>query len=205
MKKLKYICAALCALIVCLAVMYRSAREAERYPQPYYGIPAVWTAESEPEGYAIHQIADDGTFLYILSDEHNGVVLVFDRDGTYLRTMAFFAHLNGAFHIAAEADTLYVQDKQQNLYIFRAGQFGEFLNRPDASAILEGLDFEADHPDYEIRDGSVWRIADGEETCVLHRPKSTAAYRRNVILVSGIIVLALLGVAGVIRRGRKRY
>lgn len=203
MKKLKYICAALCVLLVCLAVMYRSAREAERYPQPYYGVPPVWTAE--PGDYGIHQIADDGSFLYILSDEHNGVVLVFDRDETYLRTMAFYAHMNGVFRIAAETDTVYVRDMRQNLYVFRDGQFAEFQSKEKAAAILEKLDFDGNDLGYEIRDGSLWRGENGEETCVLHRPKSAAAYRRNVTLAAGTIVLALLGIAGMIRRGRKRY
>lgn len=204
MKKLKYAFAVLFALLICLAAMYISARESEKYPQPCQGVPAVWDAEGAPEDHGIHQIAEDGTFLYILSDEHNGVVQVYDLEGNYRHTLAFYAHLNGAFRIAAETDTLYVRDMRQNLYIFRDGQFEEFLNRRDAAAALEGLDFDGDHPDYEIRDGSVWRVENGEETCVLHRPKSAAAYRRNVTLVSGVIVFALLGIAGLIQRGRKR-
>lgn len=198
MKKLKYICAALCALLVCLALMYRSAQEAEQHPQPYYGIPAVWTAESEPESYVIHQIAEDGTFLYILSDEHNGVVQVYDLDGTYLRTMAFFPNMNGAFRIAAQEDTLYVRDMKYNLYIFRGGVFAEFITRQNASAFLEGLDFSGNAAGYEMRDGSVWRVGNGEDICVLYRPKSAAAYQQKVLLSAGIIVMALLGVAGMI-------
>ena len=203
MKKLKYICAAVCAVLLCLGWMYVRAREAERMPQPYPGVPAVCSAELED--YVIHQMADDGTYLYILADEHNGIVHVFDLEGNYQHTLAFYAHLNGAFQIAAEEDTLYVRDKQNNLYLFRSGAFCEYLDRKDVPADLREMDFCQNSLSYEIRDGSVWRVAGEEAVCVIHRSGASAAYQRNTRLAAGLIVLVLFGVADMIRRRRGEY
>ena len=200
MKKLKYILAVVAAILVCLGWMYISAREAEEKPQAYQGVPAEYSGGSNMDGYVIHQFVDDGTFLYILFDEHNGIVNVYDLEGRYQRTLAFYAHLNGAFRIAAEQDAFYVRDKECGLYVFRNGQFEEYLNRNEIPVSLTQLNFDRNAADYEIRDGSVWRVADEEETCVLSRPKASAAYQRNTKLAAGLIVIVLFGTFGWIYR-----
>ena len=135
-----------------------------------YGKPTFFMEETKSPFQSSQQIVDDGRFIYILVDDHKGVVQVYNTNGTYQNSIAFYSHLNGAFRIAVFEETFYVCDKQGSLYLFQNGNFVEFLSYMKAEAFRKSVDFEQNSSKYCIEKGSVWeKIRDGN-VCIIERP-----------------------------------
>jgi hypothetical protein len=163
-KLLALILMAGCILLVCLS--YRKP-----YPKPYYATPAVSNEYPELEKEA-DTVVEAGAHLYVLLNPTQGIVQVYDLNGTYRHTLFFDCHLNGGFSLAAFGETAYVQDMAGNVYVLNNGEFDRYLKKADLSELPEGLDFYAttSSEGYEIRKNAVWRItAEGEE-CIIPAP-----------------------------------
>ena len=148
--------------------------------------------------FGIEQVVSDGQRVYVLYTSRNGVVQVYDYNGIYLYSMRLYAHLNGAFAMAVDGNMLYIEDYHGDIYVFKDGEFAEFLRSDAADAIREEIPystFEKNTEGYEIRKGSVWRIEGDTQTCIVNRPAQTGIFQNNMdnlITIFVFIVFALV-------------
>ena len=141
----------------------------------------------------IEQVVADAEHIYVLYNSAYGVVEVYDLSGNYLYSLRLYKHLNGAFHMAVKDDTQYIQDCRNNIYVFRDGEFIEYLENDEASsveAVIPYSQFEANTAGYVIKKGSVW-YQDGESMkCIVSRPVSSAVFQNNLDKLFGILLIA---------------
>lgn len=157
------------------------------------GIPNISREYSPLVKYSIDQIVTTEEYVYILYGEHDGNVQVFDRNGIYQYSAYFFAHINGVFRIAAKGDLLYVCDNQYNVYVMQNGELKEFIHNYCAVELLETIDFYASSTEYVVRMGSVWRIADKMETCIIERPFPAVLYQNSFMFFANLLLVLLVG------------
>ncbi|MBE6921236.1 MAG: hypothetical protein E7468_06730 [Ruminococcaceae bacterium] len=173
-------------------------------PALTYGTPVRFVEELDIDTINIDQIANDDTHLYLL-DSDEGVLRVFDLDGNYLYTLAFYDYPNGAFMFAVKDRYLYVRDPHSHVYVFLEGEFIQFIGRDDANNILESIDFEKSSTDYVIKFASVWKVCETGDVCVIKRPLYSVLYQDRI----RILVIVGLGFAYAFIRffvaKRKRY
>ena len=172
-------------LLVCIVLfVFAFKKEAESVtPVGVYGKPAVFVENNPLKKFTISQVADDSKYLYLL-DELNGVLLVFDLQGTYKHTISFYDTLNGAFRMSINQDILYVEDTQGNLYILHFGEFERFVKKSDR-AIYDEVDFEQTSSNYEILLDGVYKKAADEDICIIRKPLDSLTYSKgwNLILL----------------------
>lgn len=187
----------ICILFILLfikAIKYEDAPQ-----EALYGVPLIYENEDSLEMHSIDQVVDDGTRLYILFNDHEGIVQIYDIDGNYEKTVEFYGGNNGAFKIAAENGIFYVCDKKANLYLFSDGEFVDFLTNSEGMSLRKSINFEDSSPNFRVHLGSVWRIDNGEEICVIRRPISSALFQGNFVLILGF---AIIFFGGIIRKNR---
>lgn len=173
-------------------------------PALTYGTSVRFVEELDIDTINIDQIANDDTHLYLL-DSDEGVLRVFDLDGNYLYTLAFYDYPNGAFMFAVKDRYLYVRDPHSHVYVFLEGEFIQFIERDDANSILENVDFEKSSTDYVIKFASVWKVCETGDICVIKRPLYSVLYQDRIRM----LVIVGLGFAYAFIRffvaKRKRY
>ena len=161
-------------------------------PVGVYGQPAVFVENSPLKKFTIKQVADDSKYLYLL-DELNGVLLVFDLQGTYRHTISFYDTLNGAFRMSINQDILYVEDTQGNLYILHFGEFERFVKKSDR-AIYDEVDFEQTSSNYEILLDGVYKKTADENICIIRKPLENLTYSKGwnlLLLFCSFIIVAV--------------
>lgn len=158
------------------------------------GKPTISFQYSDISSSSIDQIVSDNRFLYILYGEHDGNVQVFDLNGNYQYSAYFYTHLNGSFKIAAHNDMLYVRDKRRNVYCIKDGECVEFLAEADAHYYLNLLDFNAHSNNYQVRLGSVWKLSESGDTCIIQRPWYSLLYQNNLLFLLSIALVAVMGI-----------
>ena len=178
----------LAALII--LVSYSNPNSIGALPEAYYGKPAIST-DHPIINKRIEQVLDDGQRMYILYDTNDGIVQVCDTNGAYQYTLVFYSNLNGAFTIATENQTLYVQDMRENVYIFESGEFEKFLEREEAKTQLKHIRFDPSNVSdkYEVRSGSIWKVSDAEEMCVVEGPSFT---NRTINTMATLLLIVIL-------------
>ena len=156
-------------------------------PALAYGVPTEFIEDLNINTINIDQIANDDAHLYLL-DSDEGALRVFDLDGNYLYTLAFYDYPNGAFMFAVKDRYLYVRDPQSHVYIFGEGEFIQFIERDDANSILENVDFEKSSTDYVIKFASVWKICETGDICVIKRPWYSVLYQNRIrmLIIVGV-------------------
>ena len=179
----------LCVLLVIF--ISNQAKNTNDIPEATYGAPVVYLKESELSNYSIHQIVDDGTYIYLLIDDHKGIVQVYDTDGNYQKSIAFYSHLNGAFRIAISNGMFYVCDKQGNLYQFRDGEFMEFLSYKDGELQRKSIDFESNSLRYYVRSGSVWVNTQDGSSCIIKNPTADLQLFNHVMNI-GLFAICII-------------
>lgn len=152
----------------------------QKLPQKLYGTPVVIEEPLEFNTTEITQVLDDGKNVYILSDPHGGYIQVYTLDGTYQHTLSFYHTLNGAFSIAITGNTFYVCDYHNNIYVFQNGIFEQFIVQANAQKILATNDFNAFSNNFEIKNGSVWRIDIDEPICIVDRSLRGFIYQHHL-------------------------
>lgn len=164
-----------------------SGKTAPALPQVYSDRDAVNTS-------SIDQIASDSERIYLLLDDQEGVIQIYDTNGVYANSVRFFSHINGAFRIAAADGTFYVCDKLGNLYLFTDGEFTRFMDYETSAPLRRSIDFEGNSAEFILREGSVWKVAGDGESCVINRPKTALLYQGRIQMLVGIGIIALFGV-----------
>lgn len=157
------------------------------------GIPNISYTYSALEYCSIDQIVETDSEIYILYGENKGNVQVFDQNGNYKYSLYFKKHLNGVFRIAAHDTTLYVRDDAYNVYVFLNGAFQKFYRRENAIDILDSIDFNNHASDYAVRFGSVWRVDENEQTCIIKRPLLSMLYQNNLMFYISLFFASAVG------------
>lgn len=168
---------------VALSMIFKPDDDTKGFPDAIWGKPVLFEDDSVMPNSGIEQVVSDGQRVYVLYTSRNGVVQVYDYDGNYLHSMRLYAHMNGAFKMAVKDNLLYIQDFHGDMYVFKDGEFTEFLRNDAADAIKEEIPystFEKNTEGYEIRKGSVWRIEGDTRTCIVNRPAQTGIYQNNM-------------------------
>ena len=162
-----------------------------------YGRPVKSVEESPLSDFNINLLADDSQCLYLL-DELNGVLLVYDVDGTYKHTMSFYNTLNGAFRMVVQQDVLYVQDSRDNIYVLRFGEFERFIKMLD-QATSDKVDFNKNTSNYTLRGDGVYKNTEHGEICVIPRPIQSVVYNEGwalLLLFALFVMVAIYRLTG---------
>lgn len=169
--------------------------------KPMYGIPTVYQKENEINTKSIDQIVDDGQRVYLLLNDQDGIVQVYDTDGNYLHSMKFFhSQVNGVFRIAVYDDILYVSDQQENLYLFDDGDFVEFIPYTDGTKIRKSISFENNSDNYVLRNSKIWRVDGSNDVCIIDRPAASFLYQDSLMFILGIGVIMVFAVLRAIKK-----
>lgn len=165
-----------------------------------YGNPRVYVDKDELSRKSIDQIVDDGERIYLLLDDHQGVVQVYSIDGEYQNSIAFYKHINGAFRIAVQDGIFYVCDKEGSLYLFSCGEFIEFIDYQSGAALRKSIDFESASTKYTIQAGSVWKISGDERICVISRPLTAMLYQDHLMVFLGLSAIMFFGILRALKK-----
>lgn len=192
----------ICVLVVALMLAYYlySTSPHRSYPEAYYGKPVV-SKEYPQINLSMEQVVEAGQYLYVLHHHSNGIVQIYDLDGTYQHTLFFYCHGKGGFSLAADGQYVYVQDMRNNVYILVCGDFDSFMERAEVEQQLRDIDFRsgASAANYEIRSNGVWRIKETGESCII---ESSAADRHHA--ESFLIVVCVAFAVVTLYQYRKR-
>ena len=160
----------MCILVALLVmVLIPTSLSTWKLPQKVYGKPQVIYDEVVFNKTRIEQVLDDGIYMYVLADDHQGYIQIYDLNGQYHATWFFYDSINGTFSMAVEDEMLYVKDGKRNVYIFSNGQFQQFLPESETSLLLAEMKFNNASVRYKIRFGSIWRVDLQKPVCVVQR------------------------------------
>ena len=193
-------------LLLCILIIssVRSARERSEEPVRFSQKPVFSTEFGGRKPYAVAQIIEAGEYLYVLPSDHAGFVQVYDLKGTYQHSLFFLEETKGAFRMAAEGDTFYFRNQSSDVFVFRNGEFIEYVQWKTARERFPHVDFErrSSTPGYVIRGTDLWRVsADREELVMADFIRFDASFA--VQCITAIVSIgALWLVAGWIKRKR---
>lgn len=158
-------------LMLCILIINTVASERERSGEPvrFASKPVFSTEFGERKPYAVDQIIEVGEFLYVLPDDTDGFVQVYDLKGNYQHTLFFLEEPNGAFRMAAEGDAFYFRNQSNDVFVFRNGEFMEYVPRKIARERFANIDFERQDssPGYVIRGTDLWHVSEDREALVM--------------------------------------
>lgn len=165
--------------------------EAAKEPQRRYFEPVSSEEFGDERFTGISQIVEAGAYLYILPNEHEGFIQVYDPAGNYQHSLFFTESMNGAFIMAYEDGTFYVQNQTGDVFVFQKGKFQEYVKREAAKDRFAHIGFvwQGSTPGYELRGSDLWRVSDGEEVLLI--PDLLRIDTQEVM-----VVLAALSVIG---------
>lgn len=185
-----------CWLILSIISAGKGYVEQSKLPEKVYGKPTIIAEHIEFESSPVSQIVDDGTHLFIMVDSHRGYIQVYDLLGNYQETISLYEpFLNGVFNMATDSDMLYVRDPEGNVYAFCSGEFIEFVSQDNVPIWIKEMNYKDDSEHYRIRFGSIWRIDEHEQTCVVQRSLKAIIYQYNLNWLITVIVLLFFGFA----------
>lgn len=153
----------LCILIVSAV---KSEREQSREPVRFSSKPVFSTEFGDRKPYAVNQLIEAGEYLYILPNDTDGFVQVYDLKGNYQHSLFFLEKPNGIFSMAAEGDTFYFRNQSSDVFVFQDGEFLEYVPWKSARERFSHINFErhSSSSGYVIRGTDLWRVsAAGEE------------------------------------------
>lgn len=189
---------AVCVVWVVYVLIFQPSNDAKMLPDAIWGSPIKFEDDSPMPHSAIEQVVSDGERVYVLYTSSMGIVQVYDQSGVYLYSWRLYTHQNGALGMAVQDGALYIRDYHADMYVFREGEFVEFLRDEAADAIASIIDymaFEANTEGYKIKSGSVWYVHGETQNCIVKRPVQTGIYQNNI---NYLITILLFGSAAMI-------
>ena len=191
----------LCIIIVDVTL---SDRERAREPVRFSNRPVFSTEFEDRKPYAFDQIIESGEYLYVLPVNNNGFIQVYDLMGNYQHSLFFLKESKGAFTMAADGDTFYVENQSGDVFVFRNGKFLEYVQRKQAKDRFDHIEFvwQGSTPGYVIRGTDLWRVSENREELVkVDFVRFDASFA--VACITAIVSIgALWLVAGWIKRKR---
>jgi len=189
-----FILAVLIVMLIATAVL--SDKQESREPVRFSTKP-VSSAEFEDKRFSsVDQITEAGEYLYIVPNNGDGFIQVYDLGGNYLHSLFFLERKNGLFQTASVGDTFYVEDQNHNVFVFCEGQFREYVKRDEAAKRFSTIPFvwKGFAQGYEIRKCDLWRVRDGEAVLVipdlLHFNRASNVICLTALLGLGFFYLA---------------
>lgn len=180
-------------MLMILAIGILAAVPPGELAAPAVGKPVTQTL-TEPLHSPITQIVADEECLYVLYNSVH-VVQVFTNEGEPLYSVGFFGHPNGRSDIAVRDGRLWICDRQHNVYEVQNGAFLNFYPKESAEELRRTLPFGRSDSGYELRNGDVWLVTEGEERCILDR-SGWAGFLQDsdgwLLLVGIVIVIGFL-------------
>lgn len=168
----------------------------DKLPQPSYGKPVLIETYLNFNNKPISQLVDDGTYMYVLADRHNGYVQVYDLNGQYQKTISLQRQsISGAFSIACQDGILYIRDDNHNIYTFEHCDFLEFVEDEDVSGKLNHIHFDGKSNRFKVRFGSIWRMDTPTPICLVKRPFYSIIYQYSldtIFIILGTILLSIV-------------
>lgn len=161
------IIAVLLAMLVFLQI--KEVAEGPKAPMRVLGTPVSSTEFGDETFSTVYAVLEVGDFLYVMPSGSNGMLQVYDLNGNYQQSLFFEASGKGGFALGADGDVLYVEDINDNVYVFENGEFREFVKEKDAERRFAHIQFrhQGGTPGYEIRSGDLWRVSDGNEVLLI--------------------------------------
>ena len=193
-------------LMLCILIINAVASERERSGEPvrFSNRPVFSTEFGDRKPYAVDQIIEAGEFLYVLPDDTNGFVQVYDLKGSYQHSLFFLEETKGAFRMEAKEDTFYFRNQSGDVFVFQNGEFLEYVPSKLARERFADIDFERQDssPGYVIRGTDLWRVSeDREELVMADFVRFDASFA--VACITAIVSIGTLWlVAGWIKRKR---
>lgn len=192
--KFKLVCIVL--IVLMLAIVSAANRLDDFCPRDLdakrQGYPIIIKRKNSILYSGIKQIVADKEYVYVVYGSY-GAVQVYDLTGNYQYSIAVSSQQNGRIRIAVQDGALYIRDKVNNIYIFRNGEFFDFVEKP-AAGILGTVDFNANASDYEVRWGSIWNVSsDSEAYCLIKRPLWLAIHQSGLGFLIMVLMLMLAG------------
>lgn len=193
-------------LLICIMIISVAKSDRERAWEPvrFASRPVYSTEFGDKKPYTIDQIMEAGEFLYVLPDDTDGFVQVYDLMGNYQHSLFFLEESKGVFTMAAEGDTFYVENKSGDVFVFRNGEFLEYVQRKQVKERFSHIElvWQESTPGYVIRGTDLWRVSeDGEELVMADFVRFDASFAVEILTAFGSIG-ALWLLAGWIKRRR---
>ena len=136
---LKKILILIILLLCVLNIIMKPQNDTKDFPDAVWGTPITFVNNTIMPHSDIEQIVADDARVYVLYGSENGVVQVFDLEGTYLYSWRLYTHLNGGFRMVAINNVLHIQDYHGDIYAFRDGEFVAFLTGEEAESVKNGI------------------------------------------------------------------
>ena len=123
--------------------------------------------------------------------EKEGLVEAYDLEGNYCYSIRFSQQKNGVGHIGVNGNTLYIQDRLQNVYIFQ----GTTQIGLEASQCSEGIPKTGSSltTQYHYKQGKIIRNADGYTVLDLSENSVVRPFWGLLVVCTLILISAMIG------------
>jgi hypothetical protein len=190
-KHISKLCKVLFFAAIGILFLWIDAKNSSVSPKASQGRPVVYVQQQPDKFDGCAQIADDGNNIYLLINDHKGLVQVYDILGNYEQSIVLYSHTNGAFKLAEQNGVIFICDKEGSLYLFEQGFFVKYIVHSEAVQLRKSIDFENYSSSYYQRNGSIWRT-DGEQSkCVIQGEILPGLHIGNPVIILTGIILAL--------------
>ena len=156
-----------------------------------YSRPTEFVRPEPPSFKWIAQIVHDDENIYLVPNDHEGIIEIYDTAGNYRKTLSVYTILNGATQIAVKDGIFYIRGMQGDLYLYENGVFSSFYPYTKAKELKQSIDFEASSTVYYQKNGSVWKEGENGPECVIPgalTPTQHLHYR--ILRVTTLVALA---------------
>lgn len=188
-KNISKVCEVLFFVALGILVLFVTAKDSSAYPKASQGKPVVYVQQRIDKLHGCAQVADDGKNIYLLINDHKGLVQVYDTLGNYEKSIVLYSHTNGAFKLAEQKGMIYICDKEGSLYLFKQGSFVEYIVYSEAAQLRKSIDFENYSSSYYQKNGSIWRTVEEQPICVIQGELSPELHLGNpIIMLTGVIL-----------------
>ena len=178
--------------------MLQRYRESDQdIPAALYSRPTEFVRQEAPSFTWVAQIVHDEENIYLVPNDHEGIIEIYDTSGNYQKSLSVYTTLNGATQIAVKDGVFYVRGMQGDLYLYENGVFSGFYPYSEARELKRSINFDTSSTVYYYRNGSVWKDGENGPECVIAGTLTPAQYvnyraLRFVSLAALVAVIVLL-------------
>ena len=167
----------LAVLFILLYGMLQRYRESDQdIPAALYSRPTEFVRQEAPSFTWVAQIVHDEENIYLVPNDHEGIIEIYDTSGNYQKSLSVYTTLNGATQIAVKDGVFYVRGMQGDLYLYENGVFSGFYPYSEARELKRSINFDTSSTVYYYRNGSVWKDGENGPECVIAGTLTPAQY-----------------------------
>ena len=177
--------------ILCYGALQSYIGPDQEIPSAMYSRPTEFVRPEPPSFKWIAQIVHDDENIFLVPNDHEGIVEIYDTSGNYRKTLSVYTTLNGATQIAVKDGIFYIRSKQGDLYLYENGVFSGFYSYTKTKELKQSIDFEASSTVYYQKNGSVWKEGENGPECVIPGALTPTQHLHYQILrVTSLVALA---------------